>query len=90
MLKSDGSKRINSDANEHDEMQQFWLEAVQLDVLLRLYEDKTVNILYEDKRVKPQWVDNLPVGSACQLTPKRNMTVHTFVKWINRFSKVKP
>lgn len=47
----------------------------------------TTMILQKDKRVKPEWVDNLPVCSAYQMVPKGNMTVHIFVKWINDFSK---
>lgn len=37
-------------------------------------------ILYKDKRLKPDWIDNLSVASACEMTPNDIITAQTFVK----------
>lgn len=46
-------------------------------------------IMYKNKRVKKECVDNLPFGSACQMNPKQNITSHFFFKLTNHFSKFK-
>lgn len=46
-------------------------------------------ILFKGVRMKPEYVDNLPPSSACQMTPRGSMTTKSFVNWIHHFSRFK-
>lgn len=47
-------------------------------------------ILFKGKRLKPEWQDNLPPGSAVEMTEKGSMTTSVFIKWVHHFGKFKP
>jgi hypothetical protein len=47
-------------------------------------------VLFKGVRRKPQWADDLPPGSAVEMTLKGSMTTETFITWIRHFSKYKP
>lgn len=47
-------------------------------------------ILFKGKRLQPEWQDNLPPGSAIEMTEKGSMTTSTFIKWVHHFAKFKP
>ena len=46
-------------------------------------------ILFKVKRLKQEWTDNLPHGSAVQMTNKGSMTAAVFVHWLRHFSRYK-
>ena len=47
-------------------------------------------LFYKGKRMKAEFADNLPPGSACCMTERGSVTAKTFVKWIEHFGKYKP
>ena len=47
-------------------------------------------ILLKGKRMKPEWKDNLPAGSDCQMTSKGSMTTEAFCVWLDHFARFKP
>lgn len=46
-------------------------------------------ILFKGKRLKPEWTDHLPPGSAAMMTQKGSMTNEAFISWIEHFAKYK-
>lgn len=44
----------------------------------------------KDIRVKLEWVNNVHIGFACQMTPNGNIASHTYVKRINHVLKFNP
>ena len=47
-------------------------------------------VLFKGVRRKSQLADDLPPGSAVEMTQKGSMTTETFVKWIRHFARYKP
>lgn len=47
-------------------------------------------VLYKGKRMKPEYVDDLPHGSVCRMTERGSMTTKSFVDWLHHFGCHKP
>jgi hypothetical protein len=51
---------------------------------------KSKMILFKAKRCNPEWRDDLPPGTAVEMTEIGSMTTETFIKRLEHFSKYKP
>lgn len=46
-------------------------------------------IIFKGKRLKPEFLDNLPHGSLVKMAPKGSMTTELFIDFLNHFAKYK-
>lgn len=83
VLARKGAKRVHNIASEHGEN----VTIVSCGNALGHMIPPT--ILFKGERLRPEWCENLPIGSQVFMTPKGSMNVQTFVKWIDHFAKFK-
>lgn len=76
-----GARRVHSIGNEHGENVTKCANAVGTVV--------SPMILFNGKKQKKKWADNLPSGSVIMMTDKGSMTQVVFVAWLKHFAKYK-
>lgn len=84
VLAETGSKRVPSIGNKHGE------NVTIVAAVNAIGHAVPPMILFKGERMQPEFVEDLPPGVICSMTPKGSMNIRTFVDWIQHLSKFKP